>query len=109
MPAALYAEFSLPVNASATGDNTLIPAFPNGILRVWRWNLWIPAATTLIMKNGASTALTGPMQFPANVGWVLDVSSNQWPWYETSAGNAFVMNNSGGAAVAGAIYYTVGN
>lgn len=107
MPANLFREQHLPVSAGLTGDNTLIPAFAGGRIRVFRWYLWIPATTTLTFKDGASNALSGGMQYPANIGSVLDVSSNQEAWLDTSASNAFVMNNSAGASVAGWIKFTV--
>jgi hypothetical protein len=104
----LYPLKQLPVNAGVLGDNTLIPAAPGGVIRVFRWFLWVPAITTLIFRDGAN-ALTGTIHLPANIGMVLDPTPLGWPWFQTSPSNPFVMNNSAGAAVAGWIDYDYGN
>lgn len=92
------------INTTSTGNNTLISAATNQIIRVFKIFFVVGGTTNITMQDGASTALTGAMPFVANGAFVLDNSGT--PWFTSSAGNAIVLNQSGAVQISGAVYYT---
>jgi hypothetical protein len=95
---------STAINASANGNNTLIAGVAGKTIRVFKAALVFSAGGTVIFQDGSS-ALTGPMALYTGATVVLDMDVTN-PWFLTSAGNSFVANLAGGAAVGGVMYYT---
>lgn len=93
---------SAEIDFVATGANTLVAGVGGQTIRVFKLFLVVSAATNLTFRNGA-TDLTGAMSMAANGTIVLDFDGE--PWFVTSAGSAFVLNQSGTAQVSGAIRY----
>ena len=92
------------INAAANGDNLVVAATGGQTIRVYKMFLFIAAATTITVKDGAGgAALTGAMAFPANYSWTLDFDGA--PWFTTSAGNAFNINTNGANQMSGRLFY----
>lgn len=89
---------------SGTGDTTVVAAVASKRIKVHRFFFTVDAATTVKFKDGA-TDLTGFMSFTASGANFSDASGD--PWFTTTAGNAFIINQSGTAQVSGRLYYTV--
>lgn len=92
------------ISFSASGDNTVVSGVAGQLVRVFKVLFTVGAASNITFKDGAGTSLTGAIAYAANQGMVLDFDGE--PWFATSAGNAFVMNQSAPAAVRGAVWYT---
>lgn len=90
------------ITFSNTGDNIVIAGTANQTIRVFRIFFVTSAATNITIKNGAGTSLTGAMAMGANGGFTLDFQNEAW--FITSAGNDFIINQSGTAQVSGTIY-----
>lgn len=95
---------STPINLTSSGDNTVKAGVGGQTIRVFRIFFTTTVAQTITFKDGASTALTGPVNFTAAGAMVLDFDAE--PYFITSSGNGFVMNLSVGGQVSGRIYYT---
>lgn len=93
-----------PVNFTATGDTAVVAAVAAQSVYVYRLFIVASAATTITIKDGvAGTALTGAMSIAAGGSIMLDMSGDAW--FATTAGNAFVISQSGTAQISGAVYY----
>lgn len=109
--ASAHAQFLTPgtqtkIDFALTGDNTVVAAVTGKPIRIIAMVIVVSADTAITMKDGTGTALTGAMSLLANGAVVLDPAT--MPWFVTSAGNGFVINQSGTAQISGRIYYTVG-
>lgn len=104
VPTGNVSNFSeISIDFSTTGDNTIVAAVANKTIRVFRFFFVCSAATSITVKDGAGTSLTGAMSMSQNGGFTLDF---QWePWFRTSSGNALIFNQSGTAQVSGRLYY----
>lgn len=91
------------IDCSSSGDNTLVALVASKKIKVHRLFLVVSTATNLTFKDG-STSLTGAMAMSANGGFTLDMQGD--PWFTTTAGAAFILNQSGSAQISGRIYYT---
>ena len=91
------------IAVSASGDNTVVAAVPGKKVRVLKYAMVAAAAVTAKWKDGASTDASGPMALAANGG----LSDGYCPvgLFETSPGNALVLNLSAAVSVAGHITY----
>jgi len=91
------------IDVASAGDNTIVAAVTGKKIRVLQYALVVSAATTVIWKSG-TTPITGDMPFAANGG----ISSPFSPsgLFETSAGEALVLNLSAGNPVSGHLVYT---
>ena len=94
------------INASATGDNTLVAGVASQVIRAFKLFLVVSAATNLTFKDGGS-ALTGAIAMTANGSITLDLDP-RYPWFTTSAGNSLVLGQSGSAQISGRVYYEQG-
>ena len=94
------------INFSSSGNNTIVVGVIYKLIRVYKIFFIVGAATNITPQDGASTALTGPMDFSANEGMVLDF--DDVAWYTLSFGNDFVINSSNAVQVSGRVYYTQG-
>jgi len=106
-------EFGLPtadslteaiIDHSTLGDNTIVAGTALQTIRVFRIFFVCDAPVNVIIKDGASTALTGTMILQSGATVVLDLCGQ--PWFTTSAGNAFVINLSSAVGIRGRCYYT---
>lgn len=105
MPPAALRDSNLQVaviSFNNTGDNTIVAAIANKGIRVYRLIMVSDSSTTVIFKNG-TTALTGAIPLYAGGAFVLDVSNE--PWFISSVGSAFVINQSGTATITGKLDY----
>lgn len=104
---ALYARLNhllvLPINFSTTGDNIIAPAVASNRIVVERIWLVCTGATSLTFKDGASISLSGAAAMSANGGLTFDATGE--PWFVTTLGNAFIINQSGSTQVSGMVYY----
>lgn len=91
------------VNFTTTGSVTVVPGIASQLIRIFRMFLVVSAATNLTFED-SSTALTGAMNMTANGAIILDFDGE--PWFVTSSGNGFVINQSGSAQISGRIYFT---
>ena len=91
------------VNASSSGDNTIIAGSTGLITRVYRIFLVIGGSTALTFKDGASNSYTGAMTFASGGSLVLDFQAE--PWFIGTAGNGFVINSSNAVQISGTVYY----
>lgn len=100
------------IDFSAPGDNVVVAAVAGAQVRVFQLFLVVDMATILTIKDGAGIDLTGPMDMVAHGSIVLDFVRGSreadQPWFTTSPGNAFIINQTGGAQVSGRLYYTQG-
>lgn len=99
------------ISFTTTGDNQLVAGVVGQIIRVFQLFLVVSADTVLTFQDGA-TPLTGPMPMKAGGSIVLDFVRGSreadQPWFTTSPGNQFILNQSGTAQVSGRLYYTQG-
>ena len=95
------------VNSNATGDITIVAAVTGQQIHVYRLVIVVGAATNLTFKDGASTNLTGAMNMLANGSITLDYDGGSKAWFTTTAGNAFVINQSGTAQISGKVSYVL--
>lgn len=98
---------SIPVNASASGDNIVIPADSAGrAIRVMAARLIAASAVTITMCSGSGTSkiLDGPCPIGANGGYVLPEIGGGW--FEGAAGQAINMSLGGAVQVGGVLIFT---
>jgi hypothetical protein len=93
------------VNASTTGNNTLIAGVASETVRVYKMALTFSVGGTATFQDGPSTALTGALTFYYGGSIVLDLDVTN-PWFVTSSSNGFVVSLANGASVQGVVYYT---
>lgn len=91
------------INFSTTGDNTVVSGTASQTIRVFRIFFVSSASTTITIKDGAGTSLTGAMTMGQGGGFTLDYQ--QIAWFTTSSGNGFVISQTGTAQISGRIYY----
>jgi hypothetical protein len=92
----------LPINFSASGDNTIVPADAAGnrivVYRIW---FLVAAATNITFKDNLPSPAAVP--FGANEGVTFDATGE--PWFITDPNTAFIINSSAGVQISGEIYY----
>lgn len=99
------------INASSSGDNTLLAANANARIRVHAYVIVAAGAVSVTFKSGGST-LTGAMPLAAN-GGVSSPSAIPTPveqlacLFFTAKNEALVLNLSGAVAVTGHFSYTL--
>lgn len=96
------------VNASTSGNNTLIAGTVGQTIRVFAIDLMMAGAVNIKFRDGASTDLSAAQPFYAGGGKVLDPFPSGDPLFVCTAGNDFVLNLSAAVAVTGTIWYTKG-
>jgi hypothetical protein len=102
------------INATASGDNTIVPAVPNKYIRVLAYTALTDANVTIKWKSN-STDISGPMPILASGGLAPSIGQLGTAGYgtfglcETEAGQALILNLSAAANVGGMItYYLIG-
>lgn len=95
----------LPVVSTTTSLAVSTPIAGSGSMtvRVFRLIVTVDAATTLTFYDG-STPFGEQYPMTANGAIVLDLTNE--PWYITSAGNGFVVRQTGSANIGERIWYT---
>lgn len=96
------------VNASTSGNNTLIAGTASQTIRVFAIDLMMGGAVNIKFRDGASTDLSAAQPFYAGGGKVLDPFPAGDPLFVCSVANDFVLNLSAAVAVTGTIWYTKG-
>lgn len=91
------------IDVATLGDNTIVAAVPSKKIRVLAYALVCGAATTVIWKSATAGAISGDMQFAANGGIAAPFSPIGH--FETTAGEALVLNLSAANAVSGHLVY----
>jgi len=93
------------VSAVLSGTSTLgIAAVTKTIIRVYALFVSVATATTIEFEDG-STGLSGAMTLASGIPLVLPF--NGYPYFVTSAGNAFNVVPGGSVQTSGTIYYTL--
>ena|SRR5437879_6853461 len=95
------------LNFASSGDNTAIAASTGDSIKVWKIWFTVAGAVNVTFKNGASVTLGGPAIMTSN-GASFTLYYDGSPHWTTTVGNAFVINLSGGVALTGQIYYSLG-
>lgn len=97
------------VNATASGDNTVLAGAANKTIKVYKAALsstesgLTASYCTMTFKSGSITALSGP--FPLLEGQPLVLPFDGTPWFTTTnSTDAFVLNLTTTASVGGTIY-----
>lgn len=91
------------ISFSLAGDNVLVSGISKKKIYVYRIFLVVAGTTNLTFKNGPNTSLSGALPMVANGSLVLDITN--LPWFQTSAGNDFILGSSGSVQVSGMVYY----
>ena len=100
------------IAAAANGDNTLLAGIPGRRIRVTGGVLSYSGTVNAKFRDGAGgTDLTGLYYGVANTVVPFDFTAEGFrgmiPHFETSQGNALVLNLSAGVAVGGHLTYEV--
>lgn len=92
------------INASASGDNTLVAAVTSKKIRVLAAFLVAAGTVNTRFESGAGgTALTGQMPLVANTGFVLPFCPAGW--FETASNTLLNLELSAAIAVHGSLVY----
>lgn len=101
------------VDTATSGDNTIVPAVTSKRIRVVSYQLVAAGTVTARWKDGASINLSGAMSMavgiPLAAGAAAEAHGGQQGYFETSTGNALVLNLGGNVQVSGHISYTEQN
>jgi len=95
-------ERSVVVNKSASGANELVAAVTGAIIRVTQVALVAAEAVTVTFKS-ATTAITGPMAWGANVPFIDRSAQQNRGLFATAPGEALNMDLGAAKAVGGYI------
>jgi len=100
------------ISIAASGDNTVIAA-PGATtcIRIHRLTLCNAVATaqSFVVKDGASSSLTGAMALPTSVGGLTELLEGEdAPVFILSQNNAFIINLTAATSVTGFVQYTLG-
>ena len=93
-----------PISFATSGDNVVVAAVAAKSVAVYRLYFTVASATNITIKDGAGNALTGAMAVASNGSFFFDL--NGLPWWNTTAGNAFIINSSAPVQVSGRVEYT---
>lgn len=91
-------------SANTAADQTAVAAVTGSQIKVYQLVLSAAAAATATFKDGAGTSLSGVMTLATGTPLVLPNCGS--PWFVTSQGNAFIINQSA-VQVSGTILYEV--
>lgn len=91
------------ISFSLAGDNVIVSGIAKKKIYVYRIWFVVGGSTNVTFKNGPSTSLSGAATMSANGSFALDISNV--PWYQTSAGNDFILGSSSSVQVSGTVYY----
>lgn len=97
------------IAAASSGDNTLVAAVAGKRIRVHGYELSASGAVNAKFKDGAATDLTG-LIYLAAAGSGADAderTADPDGLFQTTAGNALLLNLSGAVAVGGWVDYSL--
>lgn len=93
----------IPVNiATATATSVLVVGVAGQVIKLYRLDITVAAATNLTIKDG-TTSIRGPYYMLANGSIVLDFSGR--PWVTTTIGNDLILSSSTSASIGGGASY----
>lgn len=92
------------INFAGSGDNTVVAGIAGSPVRVYAFVFTVNGATNIIFKDGANV-ISGAFILTGN-GSSMELPLSDEPVYETTLGNAFVMNSSNAVQVSGSLWYT---
>lgn len=95
------------INISASGDNIVIAAVPGRQIIIYKMWLVSNAAVNVTFKNGASTNFNGFAVPLTGQGSSMFFPFDGKSYWETTSGNAFIINNSGAVQITGRIHYAL--
>lgn len=90
------------INCSSAGANVLIAGTPGQTIRVFAMDL-VLNNTDVIKLTDETGDLTGPMRLQSYVKQMVED-----PWFETVAGDDFILNMTTGTQAGGVIWYKKG-
>jgi hypothetical protein len=101
---------SAPINVSALGANTLVPAQPGRRVRVIGFLLSGAGAVNVTWQDGATNNLSGPLAIAAAGGTITApigpaVVGSELFWMITAVSQSLVLNLSAAVAVGGVLVY----
>lgn len=89
------------INATASGDTSLVSATASQNTKVYRFFLIAAAAVTVQFRDG-STVLA---EFPLAANQMFGLGFEQYPWFTGTDNTAFNINLSSAVSVQGRLYY----
>ena len=99
------------ISIAAAGDNTVIAA-PGATtcIRIWKIVVsnGVATAQSFLIKDGASTNLSGAIALPTSVGGLTTLGGGNDPEFVLSQNNAFIINLTAATSVTGYVKYTLG-
>lgn len=93
------------LSPTGTGDQTGIAAVVGKSIRITSLVLVASAATTVTLKSGTGTSLSGPMQLAANGGLSITSPDSKSAVLLCALGEAFTINQSADGVDGWAVYY----
>jgi len=102
-----YNSTTVAINASNSGDNTIVSAVAGKVIAVLEYAVVGSAAVTIAWKSSGGSVLGGPIAIAANGGLVC--TSSDVPWLKTVAGEGLVLNLSGAIQTGGHLTYVLLN
>lgn len=93
------------IEAASSGDNSIITAPTKGHIEIDHIYFVTDDAVDVILKNGASAAMTGPMEYGANGTFAFDNTSDNA--IELAEATAFIINLSAAVGINGWVVYRV--
>lgn len=90
------------INASSSGDNTIIAAVTGRAINIWQLSYTTAGAVSITYKAG-STALSGAYVYSGNGSDFRPYTGA--PWFYIPPNTAFVINLSGAVGIAGTVQY----
>jgi hypothetical protein len=91
------------INASTSGDNTIVAAVPGKQILVLLYKIVCSDAVTVTWESGGGTVLDGPCTFAASGG--ESSSFCEHGHFRSSKGESLVLNLSGAVQVGGHLLY----
>lgn len=92
------------ISHAASGDNTIVASVASKRIKVVCVVINFVGTVSAKWKDGASTDLTGAMDFQAREGYTVAEGPPGWV-LATSAGNALILNLSGAIGARGWVTY----
>lgn len=97
-------EFRVPINASASGDNTLLAGVAGKNIIVHQFAFTCVGAVTITFEDEDGNVLAGPWSFDATGGAAPPV--NLMGMFKVAVGKDLIMNLSSAVQVGGFLYGT---
>jgi len=92
------------INATASGDTSLVAATASQNTKVYRFFLIAAAAVTVQFRDGATVLA----EFPLAANQLFGLGFEQYPWFTGTDNTAFNINLSSAVSVQGRLYYIKG-